>query len=225
MGRAESYPDQRSPYAEMAAIAMMVVTLVALFVCAGMWGGMLRHEMSPWAWVQFRIDSARHGSSDASLTMLFYLGFYVSLVFLPYSLLRFLFWLAFLNNEPANEAALDPVAVRTATGALALASGVLLFTFLNNELAFARAVPSETWNGWLLIGALGSALFLVIGSMGMLRREIQKLRVVLSHDAYVICRCSKCDHMWAAPAKSLGNRWIRDEFATIKQSAGGYPIE
>lgn len=181
--------------------------------------------MSPWAWVQFDIESTKHGSRDALVGLMFYLGFYASLVFLPYSLLRFLFWVAFLNHAPANEAALDTASVRTANSALALACGVLLLTFLKSELAFARAIPSDVWNGWLLIGAVGAAMFLAIGAIGMLRREIQKLRVALSHDVYVVCSCSNCRHIWATPAKTLESRWIRDEFAAIRQSAGGYPIE
>lgn len=43
MGKAESHPEQRSPYADISAYALLAAMIVSLFVCAIMWGGMLRH--------------------------------------------------------------------------------------------------------------------------------------------------------------------------------------
>lgn len=225
MGHAEPYWQGRSRGEQFRAAMMLGAIVVSLFVTAFLLGAMLRHEMSPWVLTQFSIDSAKHGTGDAVFVTVFYLVFYATLVFWPYCVLRIAFWVTFMNGSHHSENVIDDVSAKVGLGALALACGIFLLTFLNSVLAFLNAAPTETWNGWLVILCFGLSVLLVIVGVGRIRREVAKIRVTMPHDAFVVNKCSRCGHMWASKAKDIERRAIQDRWNTTEDSAGGYPLD
>jgi hypothetical protein len=224
MGYAESSWQRHSSRDQIRASMMLGAIFLSLFVSAFVLGAMLRGEMSPWAWTEFSIDSAKHGISDAFFVTALYLVFYASLVFLPYCVLRFVFWVSFINGAPQRADVIDDVSARVGLGALALACGIFLLTFLNSVLAFLRAAPTDVWSGWLPILCFGVSVVLVIGGVGSIRKEVAKIRVTMLDDSFVVNKCSRCGHMWASKAKEIERRSIRDLWNST-ETAGGYPLE
>ena len=111
------------------------------------------------------------------------------LSFWPYCVLRIAFWVTFMNGSHHSENVIDDVSAKVGLGALALACGIFLLTFLNSVLAFLNAAPTETWNGWLVILCFGLSVLLVIVGVGRIRREVAKIRVTMPHDAFVVNKC------------------------------------
>jgi hypothetical protein len=181
--------------------------------------------MSPWVLTQFSIDATKHGTGDAVFLTVLYSVFYATLVFWPYCVLRFVFVMTFMNGSHHSENVIDDVTVKTGLGALALACGILLLTFLDSVLAFLSAAPTETWNGWLVIISFGSSVLLVIAGVGIIRKEVAKTRVTLPHGAFVVNKCSRCGHMWASKAIDIERRAMQDRWNTTVDSAGGYPLD
>jgi hypothetical protein len=223
-GEIVPYPEARPRRAEVLAPFIIGALIISVVASAFIGGSMLRHEASPWIWVQVPVDAARHGRADAGLLAAIYLVFYASAFLVPYFALRVLFWIAFVNGSPANEARLDPGLVRTGLASLSLAVGIGGLFLLRSEIAFARSIPVDVWNGWLFIGCALAIFCLVIGGIAILREQVQQLRVSVPHDAFVACRCKQCGHEWATPANLIGRTWFRDPYASVKH-AGGRLIE
>ena len=84
---------------------------VLLMSAAMIGGSIFRNEMSPWAWTQFGIDAARHGTVDALLGVLLYVAFYSMGFVLPWSVLTFTIWLRYVY-QTHRAPAIDMSAVR-----------------------------------------------------------------------------------------------------------------
>ena len=123
-------------------IAAWVYGVQAFIVLPSFLGAIYRHEQSLWAWQEYASDLRLHGKADALFGLYLYAIFYAAFIIIPYAALA----LRFPVDAPA-------VGQSFRFGRLIL-SGWFALTFLlfaNPLFAFIRSLPSEVWNGWLLI--------------------------------------------------------------------------
>jgi hypothetical protein len=182
------------------------VKLVGVFVllCASavIAGEVVRGEVSPWIWEQIRADVARPDRSSAWVDLALYLAFYASGFIIPYYLLLFAVWLRYVNNKPENEL-LSNKSIRAGIGLASVGCFLGFMLFLKAEGAFLRNLPSQVWNGWLLILGLGTSALLFFAGVSGIRLEASKTRISVSHSADIFCRCPQCGHEWTFPAERL----------------------
>lgn len=105
-------------------------------------GACYRGEQSVWFWKEYQEDLLRHGSSDAWFSVYLYAVFYSALIVLPY-------WLLMLN---AKRRMPQSASSRGIVFIIASWSAITSLLFAKPIFAFIRNLPSDVWNGWLLIG-------------------------------------------------------------------------
>jgi len=175
------------------------------FLLAAPTGGMiLRGEMSPWFWEQYHINAARHGQADALLGVGLYLAFYAAGFVLPCAILLFGFYcwqeryLFKRYRTPIDRGLLQAAIFFASVGCL-----LLFVLLLDSEVAFLRAVPTEVWNGWLLILVGGGGLFSLLMGITGIGMAVSKTTIRVKPSADIFCRCPQCDHAWTFPAEDL----------------------
>lgn len=119
-------------------------------------GDVMRGTSSPWVWRE--LSNHRHvtGPVDATLAILMYSAFYSLGFVLPYvlaSVFSFARRLGSAQHEGVPDVRPDQRSARLYFSAATL---VLYLLFLDSIVAFVRNLPTDVWNGWLLI--LGLAL-------------------------------------------------------------------
>lgn len=125
-----------------AKIAAWVYGVQAFIVLPWFLGAIYRHEQSLWAWQQYASELRVHGKAGALLGLYLYAIFYAAFIVIPYAALALRF--------PADA---PPVKQSFRFGRLVLSVWFALtfLLFVQPLFAFIRSLPSEVWNGWLLI--------------------------------------------------------------------------
>ena len=124
--------------------AVLWIYVVSAFFAFPMLLGMIcRGEKPLSVWRDYNISLARHGRQDALLTLYFYGVFYITVFFIPYFVI--LIWF-----EPKTDF-LAPWK-RPRIMFLSLWLVFTLFLFSVPIIEFFRHLPTDTLNGWLLIG-------------------------------------------------------------------------
>ncbi len=111
-------------------------------------GAIYRREQSVWALREYDRHLARHGHGDALLALYLYAIFYSSLFVIPYVVLGFRYRHV-AQSQPH----------RAVIASWFAASYILLEAPI---AAFARSLPSDVWNGWLLILWGGATVFAIV---------------------------------------------------------------
>jgi hypothetical protein len=147
-------------------VAAWALGIQAVFVLPLFLGAIYRGEQSLAAWEQYEVEIARHGLGNGVVVVYLYLIFYSTLVALPYAVLG----LRYTSESPDARGYL-----RAGRFMIRLWLAVTFILFAPSTFAFIRNVPSDIWNGWLLILWLGSAAF--FGSLVLvLERRLRKTR-------------------------------------------------
>lgn len=123
-------------------IGAWVYGVQAFIVLPWFLGAIYRQEQSLWVWEEYAYALRKHGQGDALFILYLYGIFYAAFFVIPYaaSSLRF-------------HATSTGASRYIRAGRLMFASwfAVTFFVFAHPVFAFIRALPSEIWNGWLLI--------------------------------------------------------------------------
>ena len=143
-------------------IAAWVYGLQAFLVLPWFLGAIYRKEQSLWAWEEYARAVQRHGQGDALFGLYLYGIFYAAFFVIPYSALSL--WFAAASAEVKRYSFVRRIM-------LSCWFAVTFFLFAEPVFTFIRALPSEVWNGWLLI-LWGAATVIVI----LLFRQLWKLR-------------------------------------------------
>jgi hypothetical protein len=77
---------------------------VLLLAAAVIGEGVIRNEISPWAWTQFSVHAKKHGAADALLGVLLYLAFYSMGFVIPWSVLSFATWSRYVYRSKKAKA-------------------------------------------------------------------------------------------------------------------------
>lgn len=118
----------------------MVVVQAIIF--AWFTGAIIRNEQSLYLWVEYSDHARKFGTSDALFGAFLYLLYYSFFFELVYLVLR-----RYITTQEQDQPFLRAdVMIYSFWG---------LFTFLvfgNSIFSFLRNLPTNVWNGWLLIG-------------------------------------------------------------------------
>ena len=125
-----------------AKIAAWVYGLHVFIILPWFLGAIYRHEQSLWAWDQYAVDLRRHGEGNAFLGLYLYFIFYSAFIVVPYALLG----LRFSHETPELGRS-----IRLWRLVLSVWFAATFLLFANPLFEFIRSLPSEVWNGWLLI--------------------------------------------------------------------------
>lgn len=137
----------------------MLGSFVLILLAASMGGSIVRGEDSPWVWEGLKNGHYAPSFANQVVGVVWYLAFYSMGFFLPYWLTTFVLFLWRRRAAGSNEVPPMPVNHRSGRLFLSLSTLVLFLLLLDSLVAFARALPTEAWNGWLLISGLATAAF------------------------------------------------------------------
>ncbi|MBZ5666740.1 MAG: hypothetical protein LAO30_19320 [Acidobacteriia bacterium] len=129
--------------------------LVLLAVSAA--GSIVRGEWSPWIWEELESRHVAPSFADQLVTVLWYVAFYSVGFLIPYWLTTFVLFMARHHAAGLNEVPPMPINHRSGRLFLSLSTLVLFLLLMDSIVAFVRALPTEEWNGWLLISGLATA--------------------------------------------------------------------
>jgi hypothetical protein len=148
-------------------------------------GSIYRGELPLWAWEEVTRDAVKNGSIDAALVLYLYLVFYSSLITIPYCVLC----CRYSDAESGWNG--------NFRGSRLVLSGWLAtscFLFADPLFAFIHSLPSEVWNGWLLILWTASVVFVF-----RLVRKLEQLDKECPKPSWV-CRASTISKLIASPS-------------------------
>ena len=123
-------------------------------------GAIYRREQSLWVWQQYASELRRHGGGDALLAVYLYLIFYSAFIVLPYAVLA----IRFSADVPGLKRSF-----RAGRLVLSVWFAATFLLFADPLFEFIRSLPSEYWNGWLLI-LWGAATVFVVRTWRTLER-------------------------------------------------------
>ena len=166
-------------------------------------GQIFRSEVSPWFWEQYGVRALRHGTVDALLEMGFYLIFYLGGFVIPYLLTSGLLSVWFDSKKYGETTAIDRNGLRGSKLVLSFGCLLSLVLFLDSEIAFVHNLPTDIWNGWLLILVSGASIFFIFAGIRGIWEELAKTRISVSPSADIVCRCPRCGHDWSFPSERL----------------------
>ena len=115
-------------------------------------GAIYRREQSLWVWQEYASALRRHGGGDALFAVYLYVIFYSAFIVIPYALLG----IRFSADVPGLKHS-----VRIGRLVLSVWFSATFFLFANSLFEFIRSLPSEHWNGWLLILWGAATVFVV----------------------------------------------------------------
>ena len=163
------------------AFVAIAYALQAFVVVPWFLGAMYRREQSLWVWKEYARDIARFGERDAALTVYLYFIFYLSLAVIPYFVLCF----RYPVDEPGVK---KPFREGRILLSLWLAGSFFLFARPLHE--FFSSLPSDIWNGWLMIFWVASAVaagFVVLSLERRIKKMSKSPAVVGTSGVLAIC--------------------------------------
>jgi hypothetical protein len=131
------------------------LALICLGVVAA--GSVVRGESSPWLWVELKTGQDARPLADQIVTVACYLSFYSMGFLIPYLLTTFALFIRRQQLSGLSPVPPMPASHRRGRLFLSLSTLTLFLLMLDSIVAFVRALPTGEWNGWLLIGGLGTA--------------------------------------------------------------------
>jgi hypothetical protein len=143
-------------------IVAWVYGLQTFLVLPWFLGAIYRQEQSLWAWEEYARAVQRHGQGDALFSIYLYGIFYSAFFVIPYLALSL--WFAEASADVKRYSFIGRVM-------LSCWFAVTFFLFAEPVFAFIHTLPSEVWNGWLLI-LWGAVTVFVI----LLFRQLWKLQ-------------------------------------------------
>jgi hypothetical protein len=133
-------------------IAAWVYGIQTFLVLPWFLGAIYRREQSLWVWQEYASALRRHGEGDAIFVVYLYLIFYSALIVLPYAGLA----IRFSADVPGMKHFF-----RAGRLVLSIWFAATFLLFANSLFEFIRSLPSDYWNGWLLILWFAATFFVV----------------------------------------------------------------
>jgi len=136
-------------------------SVILILIAAPTTGFVVRGEWSPWVWEELKNQLVSPTLVNQIFTDVFYAAFYLMGFFLPYWVITFVLFLRRARSATSED--VDSITTDDRAGRLFLSLSMLILylLLLKSILAFIRALPTDEWNGWLLI--LGIAMSAILG--------------------------------------------------------------
>jgi hypothetical protein len=157
----------------------MQILVFGVLVLLGpiMVGDVVRGELSPWVWEELKNKHFAPSFAKQVFVVVSYLSFYSLGFFVPYLLITFVLYMGRQVPFSAKDPPAMPSNQRSGRLLLSLSTLVLFLLLLDSVIAFARALPTEAWNGWLLISGLATAAFFAYRAYLAFKRTKDRLSI------------------------------------------------
>jgi hypothetical protein len=133
------------------------------------------------------------------MALVLYALFYSAGFSFPYAVFLF----AFYDYFHLEKYAADRVELRTNMAFLSLACLITFLVFLRSEIAFLQCIPTDVWNGWLMLVWILAAGFVTFGTYGSIKGIVGNSEIRIPNGSKIYCYCSGCGNEWLLPADHL----------------------
>jgi hypothetical protein len=157
---------------------MQILSLGVLVLLAPiMVGDVVRGDLSPWVWEELKNRHFAPSFAEQLFVVVSYLAFYSLGFFVPYLLTTFVLYMGRRVPFSVKDPPPMPSNHRSGRLFLSLSTLVLFLLLLDSVIAFVRALPTEKWNGWLLIGGFVTAAFFAYRAYVAFKRTKHRLSI------------------------------------------------
>jgi hypothetical protein len=145
----------------------------------------LNYEKSLWIITAYNEALELHGISDAIFVIYVYLIFYSSLIFVPYWIFTFIYddiYISKISKKLLDEH--NEIEIYAYKGFVLIISIWFCFSFFffsEPIKQFLKYIPTETWNGWLLMIWFGIT-FIALVSFSLIRKKHKIIKKLLDKE-------------------------------------------